>query len=129
MTRRPYKAEFPALSWWLRQPRYIRYMLREMSALFLGIYVLVLIAGLYCLSLGKPVYEQFLTVAEGPVGLTFAVITMFFAVYHTYTWFKVTPKAMPLTLRGQRLPGAVIIAAHWLIFALLSAAVWLLVSS
>lgn len=129
MTRRPYKAEFPAHSWWLRHPRYIRYMLREMSALFLGIYVLVLIAGLYCLSQGKPVYEQFLTAVEGPAGLTFAVVTMFFAIYHSYTWFKVTPKAMPLMLRGQRLPGAVIIAAHWLIFALLSAAVWLLVSS
>ena len=129
MTRRPYKAEFPARSWWLRHPRYIRYMLREMSALFLGIYVFVLIAGLYCLSQGKPVYVQFLTAVEGPAGLTFAVVTMFFAVYHTYTWFQVTPKAMPLMMGGKRLPGAIIIAAHWFGFVIVSAALWLLVGS
>jgi len=129
MSRRPYVRELSKTGWWLQQPRYIRYMMREISALFIGIYVLVLIVGLFQLSRGEAAYEAFLESATGPAGLAFAVIAMVFAIYHSYTWFQVTPQAMPLTFRGKRIPGAFIIAAHWLGFLLVSAALWLLVGS
>jgi fumarate reductase subunit C len=102
-------------------------MLREISALFIGTYVLLLIVALHQLSKGEAAYEAFLANAEGPVGITFAVITMIFAIYHTYTWFQVTPKAMPLMFAGKRVAGPIIIAAHWIIFAVASVAMWLLV--
>ncbi len=127
MSRRPYKPELSKSGWWLKQPRYIRYMMREMSAAFIGIYVLLLITGLYKLSQGSAAYDAFLAAAEGPVGLAFAAIAIIFAIYHTYTWFQVTPRAMPLMLGDKRVPGAVIVAAHWLGFAVVSAALWLLV--
>ena len=126
MSRRPYIREPSRMGWWLKQPRYMRYMMREISALFIGIYVLVLIVGLFQLSKGQAAYEAFLANAEGPVGSTFAVFAFAFAIYHSYTWFQVTPKAMPLTLAGKRVPGAIIIAAHWFGFVLISAALWLL---
>ena len=129
MSRRPYIRDVSKTSWWLKQPRYIRYMMREMSAAFIGIYVLVLIAGLYRLSQGEAEYDAFVADAKGPVGMTFAVIAMVFAIYHTYTWFQVTPKAMPLAFAGKRVPGAVIVAAHWLGFAVVSTALWLLAGS
>ncbi|MDH3513032.1 MAG: fumarate reductase subunit C [Gammaproteobacteria bacterium] len=127
MSRRPYIRELSKTGWWLKQPRYIRYMMREISALFIGIYVLVLIAGLFRLSQGQAAYDAFLATAEGPVGLTFAVVALVFALYHTYTWFAVTPKAMPLMISGKPVPGAFIVAAHWLGFVVVSAALWLLV--
>jgi len=126
MSRRPYKAEPSKSGWWLEQPRYIRYMMREMSAAFIGVYALVLIAGLFRLSEGEAAYTEFLDAAKGPAGLIFAVIAMLFALYHTYTWFEVTPKAMPLVFAGKRLPGAIIVAAHWAGFVVVSAALWLL---
>ncbi len=129
MSRRPYIREPSKTSWWLEQPRYIRYMMREISAVFIGIYVVVLIVGLFQLSRGEAAYEEFLATAEGPAGLTFAVFAMLFAIYHTYTWFQVTPKAMPLTLGGKRVAGAFIIAAHWFGFVLVSTALWLLAGS
>ncbi len=129
MSRRPYIRELSKTGWWLKQPRYIRYMMREMSAAFIGIYVLILIAGLYRLSQGEAEYEAFLAAAKGPAGVAFAVIAMVFAIYHTYTWFQVTPKAMPLAFAGKRLPGAMIVAVHWLGFIVVSAALWLLVGS
>jgi len=127
MSRRPYLRETSKTGWWLEQPRYIRYMAREMSALFIGIYALILIVGLFRLSQGEVAYEAFLAAVEGPAGQVFAVVTIVFAVYHTYTWFEVTPKAMPLTFGGKRVPGAVIVAAHWIGFLVVSAAMWLLV--
>ncbi len=129
MSRRPYKSELSKTAWWLKRPRYIRYMMREMSAAFIGIYVLVLIAGLFRLSQGEAAYKAFLAATEGPAGLTFAVIAMVFAIYHSYTRFQVTPKAMPLTFGGKRVPGVFIVATHWLGFVLVSAALWLLMGS
>jgi len=127
MSRRPYLREPSKTGWWLEQPRYIRYMAREMSALFIGIYALILIVGLFRLSQGEAAYAAFLATVEGPAGLIFAIVAFLFAVYHTYTWFQVTPKAMPLMFGGKRVPGAVIVAAHWFGFLVVSAALWLLV--
>jgi fumarate reductase subunit C len=127
MSRRPYIRELSKTGWWLKQPRYVRYMAREMSAAFIGVYVLVLIFGLFRLSQGEAAYAAFLAAAEGPAGLTFAVITLVVAIYHSYTWFQVTPKAMPLTFGGKRVPGTIIVAAHWFGFVVVSIAVWLLV--
>jgi len=129
MSRRPYIREISTTRWWLKQPRYVRYMAREMSALFVGIYALILMAGLFALSRGEAAYETFLETAEGLVGLVFAVTAMAFAVYHTFTWFQVTPKAMPLMIAGKRIPGTLIVAAHWLGFVAVSATLWLVAGS
>ena len=125
MSRRPYIRQTSKIGWWLKQPRYVRYMAREMSALFIGIYVLILMAGLFGLSRGEAEYEAFLQKAEGSIGLIFAVVAMIFAVYHTYTWFQVTPKAMPLMIGSKRLPGLIIVAAHWIGFIVVSVVLWL----
>ena len=127
MSRRPYIRELSRTGWWLRQPRYIRYMMREISALFIGTYVLLLIVGLFQISRGEAAYTAFLSAVEGTVGLIFAVTTMIFAIYHSYTWFQVTPKAMPLMFAGKRVAGPIIVAAHWIVFAIASAVLWLLV--
>jgi len=129
MSRQPYIRELSKTGWWLKQPRYVSYMMRELSAAFIGIYALILIVGLFRLSQGEAEYEAFLATVEGPVGVTFAVIAMVFAIYHTYSWFQVTPQAMPLAFGGKRVPGAIIVAAHWLGFIVVSAALWLLVGS
>lgn len=129
MSRRPYKPQLSRRGWWLRRPRYIRYMMREISAAFIGIYGLLLIGGLYRLSQGEAAWNAYLTDAAGTAGRSFAVVALLFAIYHSYTWFQVTPKAMPLMLGGKRIPGAIIVAAHWLGFVVVSGALWLLVGS
>lgn len=129
MSRRPYIRQHSKTGWWLRQPRYIRYMAREMSALFIGIYVLILVAGLHRLSQGRAEYEAFLESAQGPVGSIFAIVALAFAIYHTYSWFEVTPKAMPLMLGKKKVPGVIIVTVHWAGFVVVSVALWLLVAS
>lgn len=123
MSRRPYVREVPRASWWLKQPRYVRYMIREMSAALIGAYILIVIVGVARLSQGQAAYEAFLGAVWSQLGVTFSIIALIFALYHSYTWFQVTPKAMPLRLAGKRVPGSVIVAAHWLGFAVVSVAV------
>ena len=126
---RPYIRPVSRTGWWLAQPRYVRYMLREISSLFIGGYMLIMITGLYRLSQGPQEYAAFLTALLGPAGLAYALVTLVFAAYHTYTWFIVTPKAMPLVIAGKRVPGPLIVAAHWLGFAVVSVALWLLMTA
>lgn len=129
MSRRPYRQKPSRSGWWLRQARYTRYMMREVSSLFIGTYSLILIVGLFRLSQGPAAYEAFLSDIGGMFGILFAVITLLFALYHTYTWFVVTPKAMPIVIAGRRLPGTIIIAGHWAGFVIASAIVWWLAGS
>ncbi len=129
MSRHPYTRPVSRTTWWLRQARYTRYMLRELSSLFIGAFGLLLIVGLFRLSQGRAVYDAFLAGAGSMTFMVFAALTMIFAIYHSYTWFVVTPKAMPIALGGKQLPGSAIIAAHWVAFVIASALVWWLVSS
>jgi fumarate reductase subunit C len=129
MSRRPYTRPVSRSGWWLANGLYFRYMLRELSCLFIGAYTLVLIVGIYRLSQGPGAFEAFMAAFLGPAGFALAAITFVFAAYHTYTWFQVTPKAMPLVVAGKRVPGFVIIAAHWLGFVIVSAAIWFLAVS
>jgi fumarate reductase subunit C len=129
MSRRPFQQAPSRTGWWLRQARYTRYMMREVSSLFIGTYSLVLIVGLFRLAQGQVEYDAFLVNAKGTFGILFAVVTLLFSIYHTYTWFVVTPKAMPIVIAGKRLPGVAIIAGHWAGFFIASAIVWWLIWS
>ncbi len=126
MSRRPYIRTVRRYSWWLAQGRYIRYMTREATSLFIGAYTAVLVVGLSRLAAGKDAWEAYLEVLQSLPGLVFHIVALLFALYHTVTWFNVTPKAMPLEIAGRRLPGAVIAGAHYVVWAAISVALFLL---
>jgi len=120
MSRQPYIPPLRRYTWWLSRPRYIRYMLREFSAAFIGAYVLMLVTGLLRLSQGREAYESWLAAVSSPAGIVFGLAVFGFAVYHSVTWFSVTPKAMPFRFRGKAVPPAVIVGVHWFGWAIAS---------
>lgn len=111
-------------SWWLRQQRYVSYMMREVSSLFIGLFSLLMVCGLFQLSRGEEAFTSWTDVLWNSMPILSAVMLVF-ATYHSYTWFKVTPKAMPLKMSGKRILGSIIIGAHLLAWALASAFVWI----
>lgn len=111
-------------SWWLRQQRYVSYMMREVSSLFIGLFSLLMVCGLFQLSRGEEAFTSWTDTLWNNMFLL-SVVMLVFSVYHSYTWFKVTPKAMPLKMSGKRIPGGIIIGAHLLAWALASAFVWI----
>ena len=120
MTGKPYIRDVPRFGWFLRQPRYMRYMAREVTCLFIGAYAVVLLVALQRLAEGRQAYEAFLQALASPVSLVFHLVVLVFALYHTTSWFNVTPKAMPIQAGEDFLPGAIIVGAHY--------AAWLIVS-
>jgi fumarate reductase subunit C len=126
MSRKPYIRSVSRSGWWLTQSRYIRYMAREVTCLFIGAYTIVLVVGLIRLSQGEAAYQGFLDALRQPASLAFHCLALIFALYHTATWFNVTPKAMPLHLGDRPVPGGAIVGAHYAGWAVVSAVVLLL---
>ena len=115
---KPYVREVSRYGWFLRNPRYRRYMAREVTCVFIGLHALILLVALKRLSEGREAWEAFLHNLTGPAGVVLQLVILAFAVYHSTSWFNVTPKAMPVLIGEQFLPGAVIVGAHyaaWLI--------------
>ena len=115
---KPYVREVSRYGWFLRNPRYRRYMAREVTCVFIGLHALILLVAFKRLSEGREAWEAFLHNLTGPAGVVLQLVILAFAVYHSTSWFNVTPKAMPVQIGEQFLPGAVIVGAHyaaWLI--------------
>lgn len=123
VTRKPYVREVPRLRWFFRHPRYLRYMAREVTCIFIGAYTLLLLVGIKRLTEGQAAYEGFLEVLKSPASLLFHVVALAFSLYHTTTWFNVTPKALPVQIGEAFLPGGVVAGAHYVVWALLSLAI------
>jgi fumarate reductase subunit C len=119
MSRRPYVRAVRRL-WWVGHRRYVVYMVRELTSLFIGLYCALLTLGLVRLAQGKPQWESFLAAVSSVPGVVFQLVCLAFATYHSITWFALTPKAMPLMLHGEPVPGNAVVGAHY--------AAWVLVS-
>lgn len=121
MSRKPYIRPMPKTSWYMRHGRYQRYMLREVTCLFIGAYTGVLTMGLVRLSQGQEAYNAFMQALNAPVAVIFHALALLFALYHSTTWFNVTPQAMPIQRGDEFVPGSVIVGAHyagWLVASL-----------
>ena len=122
MSRKPYMRKLPKW-WWLRQRSYTIYMIRELTCIFIGAYTTVIVVSLMRLSQGRSEYDAFLNSLHSPFWITFHLVAILFALFHTVTWFGVAPKAMPLQIGERKVPDAAIIMAHYGGWIVVSAAV------
>ena len=122
VNRKPFHRAITS-EWIFRHPRYLRYMVREFSCLFIGAWTLLLVWGLKQLAEGPGAWNAFLASLKSPASIAFHVVALGFAAYHSITWFRLTPKALPLQLGEEFVPDGVISGAHYAAWAALSLAV------
>jgi fumarate reductase subunit C len=120
MSSKPYIREIPKTSWFFRQPRYMRYMAREVTCIFIGAYTLLLVVALKRLAQGPDAFQGFLNALHSPLGVLFNLAVLVAAVYHSTTWFNVTPQAMPIQRGEEFVPGKIIVGAHYAAWAVVS---------
>ena len=113
MSRNPYLRTIPRTRWFLGQARYVRYMAREVSCVFIGAYAVVLIVGIARLSQGQIAYEAYLRALANPWSILFHVVALGFALYHTTSWFRLAPRAMPIQHGETFVPDHWIVALHY----------------
>lgn len=100
--------------WWLKNPFFVRYMIREGTAVFVAIYAVVLLVGVADLASGAPAYQSWLAAMKHPVVIVFHLVALAAALYHMVTWFVVSPKAMPpIYLGKKKVPAKAIVGGQY----------------
>lgn len=119
---RPYHRKFPN-TWWLKRRPYFLFMLREATAIFVAGYSVFLLVLLRRLGEGEEAFAAFLETLRSPLSLALHWVALAFALYHTVTWFNLTPKILVLRIGERKVPGALIAGANYVAWLALSAAV------
>ena len=120
MAREPMARPLPRVKsnlWWNRSMPYRIFLLRELSAVFLAIYMVLLLVLVQQVRDGEGSFEDYLEVLQNPILWIFHVVALAFALLHTVTWFRAVPKATVVKLRGQRLPDMQVLAGVYALFA------------
>ena len=98
--RRPYVRSMDG--WWRRDAYFIRYMAREVTAVFVAAYAAVLLVGLVRLGQGEAAFNTWLQALKSPLSLLFHLILLATFVYHTWSWFNIMPKTLPMMFVGGK---------------------------
>jgi succinate dehydrogenase subunit C len=117
-----YIRRMPA-TWWFRNSPITIFTIRELTSLFVAGYAVLLLVLLYRYGQGREQFHQFFEALKSPTSLTLHVIIFSFVVFHTATWFNLTPKVVILWRGEKKVSPILIIGAHYALWLLVSVAV------
>jgi len=118
-------------TWWLRHPAYFRFMMREVSSVFIAIFLVVLLVQFHQLSRGPDAYAAFLKMLRSPGWIAFHVVALAFALYHSVTWFNLTAVVQVVRVGERQVPPRLVAAATFGLWTVLSLGIllWFLLRS
>ena len=106
--------------WWNRSWPYRIFLLRELSAVFVAIYMVLLLVLVQQVRDGARSFDDYLDVLQSPVLWVFHVVALLFALLHTVTWFQAVPKGLPIKIGERRVPPLQLIAGNYVLWAIVS---------
>ena len=117
-------------TWWQKLDFYKAYMVREATSIFAVWFCIVLLYGVLCLA-SNPVpglgIFDFIGFLRNPIVVFLNIITLIATLYHTATYFVMTPKVMNIIVKNERLPHHVLRNALWAVTAVISVIALILV--
>jgi fumarate reductase subunit C len=113
--------------WWLWKWSYAKFVLREISSVFVAWFVVTTLVQISCLSAGGEAYAKWQEWMRNPLLIALNAVSFFFVAVHTITWFNLAPRAMVLRVGPRRVPALLIVAANYSAWAVVSAVVaWII---
>ena len=107
-------------NWWLQKRCYTLFMVRELTSAFIAAYSIFLIVLVWRASQGSDAFVAFVEGLKSPLSIALHLLALIAAIYHSITWFNLTPKIMVIW-RGEEKVSPVLIAganyALWLIMS------------
>ena len=82
--------------WWLGNRNYTKYMLRELTSLFVSIYAILYIWQIALLANTPGGYANYLSILKNPLMIGFSIVILGFTLYHAVTWFALIGRIQPL---------------------------------
>ena len=121
-----YRRRMP-IFWWLGRPSYTRFIVRELTSVFVAYTAVVLLVQLWSLARGPEAYDQFLSWLQLRPVIAVNIVVLAALLFHTVTWLNLAPKALVLRFGGRRMPATVVLLMHYAAWLVVSAVVaWLL---
>ena len=123
---KPYMPPMPR-DWWNKKPAYRMFMLRELSSVFVALFVIELLC--FVAQAGKSETEmaEFLEELGSPLFLAFHAVVLAFALLHSITWFNLTPKVMVIRRGEERVPDFLVAGSNYGACLVVSLVVWWIV--
>lgn len=113
--------------WWLERWSYLRFILRELSSVFVAWFVLYFLLLLRAVVRGDAAYQAFMDWSSHPVLIALNAVSLVFIVFHAITWFNLTPAAMAVRVKGKRVAPFWIAAPNYIVWVGISLVLfWLL---
>jgi len=108
-------------NWWLHNYHLTLFMIRELTSVFVAGYAVFLMVMLYRYGQSAERFHEFYLTLQSPWSVVLHLIVLAFVVFHSLTWFNLTPKVVILWRGEEKVSPALIIAAHyglWLVVSL-----------
>ena len=114
--------------WWLKRRSYFVFVMRELSSLFIGWWVLFLLILIGSVVRSEAAYGDFLDFAANPAVVVLNLVALAFVVLHVVTWFALTPKAMDVRLGDRAVPSWLVVVSQYAGLAVVSAVIYWVVT-
>jgi fumarate reductase subunit C len=113
--------------WWLGRWSYLKFILRELSSVFVAWFVIFTLLQISALKRGPAEYAEFQQWLRSPILVALNALSLSFVIFHAVTWFNLAPKAMAIRVHGSRVPNLLIAAPNYVAWLAASAAIaWIL---
>jgi fumarate reductase subunit C len=114
-------------TWWMKRPSYTRFIIRELTGIVLAGYAVFLI---YLMMQAKDParFNAMIESLKSPLNIGLHLIVLFFALFHSITFFDLTPRALRVHRGEARVPDGAIAGAHYAAWAVASIIVLFLVA-
>ena len=116
--------------WWVHKREHIRFITRELTSVFVASSAVFLLLMVRAVAGGQDAYERFLERAESTGMIVFQIIALMALVYHSVTWFNLTPKAMVIKIGARRVPAVIVTLSNYVGWIVISSIIgWFLLDS
>jgi fumarate reductase subunit C len=106
--------------WWLEQWSYTRFVLRELTSVFVAIAALMTLWQLRAIAQGSDAWAHTLAQLRSPLCVAFNVFALTALLFHSVSWCSLAPRAMVAHIGDRRLPDWVVAGLNYGAWAVLS---------
>ena len=125
-----FQPKMPA-NWWLKHPKYFLFMMRELSSVFIAIFLVVFLIQIAQLLrgpvAGPEAYKAFVQKLSAPGWIIFHLVAFLFALYHSVTWFEAAAKIVVIRRGEHRVPPQAVAGAGFTAWGVVSLVILVLV--
>jgi succinate dehydrogenase subunit C len=106
--------------WWLKDRAYAKFVLREMTSVFVAFFAMLYVWQLRAVAEGPDAYARFMARLKTPPFLILDAVALLFVLFHTITWFNLTPTAMVVRVKGKRVPDRIVAGSNYVVWVIVS---------